>query len=341
MEVKKNKSVFSITFKLKYFIINYILLSLNLKYTINDDDCIICNTILNSIICVGDKKCRFINIAKYSNGDLVVETNKPGSKIRYFYGMDTEGNPLFDNNKLYYLSLEANSQTEDKYNHRHEAENFIAEINNKEYLISISKADKCIEIYDLFNPRLEAQVPTSEILEHEMENDRGSAIKFQGIDEYLFSFINEDTFYLKKLKFDSTDISNNHPVIEGYDLSESKGKSVTCFLTDSNNILCLFVHKRHLYYYMYISVYDDNLDKKQDIFLDYQYDVTIKEDYFSKCIHLEGEAGAFAFIYKNEEVFNALILFKYYDIESNEINDYFQVTSIILDKKFYFTLLIK
>ena len=140
---------------------------------------------LNSIICIGDKKCRFINIAKYSNGDLVVETNKPGSKIRYFYGMDTEGNPLFDNNKLYYLSLEANSQTEDKYNHRHEAENFIAEINNKEYLISISKADKCIEIYDLFNPRLEAQVPTSEILEHEMENDRGSAIKFQGSGNVL------------------------------------------------------------------------------------------------------------------------------------------------------------
>ena len=79
MEIKKNKSLFAITFKLKYFIINYILLSLNLKYTRNVDNCIICNTMLNSIICIGEEKCRFINIATYSNGDLVVETNKPGS----------------------------------------------------------------------------------------------------------------------------------------------------------------------------------------------------------------------------------------------------------------------
>jgi hypothetical protein len=268
---------------------------------------------LNSIICIGEEKCRFINTATYSNGDLVVETNKPGSEIRYFYGIDTQGNPLFDNNQLYYLSLEANRQTEDKYNHRHEAENFIAEINNREYLISISKADKCIEIYDLFNSRLEAQVIASEILEHNMDNDRGSATKLKGTNEYLFPFINEDTFYLKKLKFDSTDISNNHPVIEENDLSESKGKSVSCFLTDSNYIMCLFGHKRNSYYNMYISVYDDNLDKKQDKYLDYQYEVNIEEDYFSKCVQLEGDAGAFAFMYKNEEVFNAIILFKYYE----------------------------
>ena len=331
MDYKKKGNVYRILFKLKYFIIYFFLLLINPKYTKNDD-CLICNTMFNNIICMGDRDYRFINIATFSNGDLVVETNKPDSIVRYFYGIDSKGKPLFENNQ-YYLSIEVNGQTEDFYNYRHESENFIATINNKEYLISISQADS-IELYDLFNSRIESQVLTSYFLKQTMDNYRGSSTKINGSNDILFSFRYLDKFFLKVLKFNSTDIANNKTVIKETSLSDSKGKSVSCFMTDSSYIMCLLARKRHTRYHIYINVYDRDLDEKQNKYLDdYRYELNIEEDYFSKCLHLEKEAGIFSFVYKNDEVYNIIIFFKYYRSVRREIRDYFNIDSILLDKK--------
>ena len=336
MRDKKNDCSYLIRFSINYYIISLFLFFLNLRKT-RTDVCRESNTtyssqLLNNIICIKDQG-RFINIATFSNGDLVVETNKPHATNRTFYGIDSNGKPLMENDQ-YYLSIEVKGKTTNEQNQRNHSENFIAIIDNKEYLISVSQSDRCIELYNLTNSKIESQEQTIQIFSKYIENDRGSATKYTGSNSILFTFFSDDTVYLNKLNFISKDIKNNNPVKKSKELFNSKGKSVSCFTTDTNFIMCLTIHKRNSFHYMYINAYDNDLVEKNNIYFDdFKYQINVGEDYFSKCIHLEKEAGIFSFIYRNNEIYSAVIMFKYFKSDTNEIKDYYEVTSILLDKK--------
>ena len=265
MRDKKNGCYYLINFTIKYYILSLFLFFLNLK-KIRTDVCPESNTtnssqLLNNIICIEDKG-RFINIATFSNGDLVVETNKPLATNRTFYGIDSNGKPLMENDQ-YYLSIEVKGKTNNAQNQRNYSENFIVKIDNKEYLISVSQSDKCIELYNLTDSKIESQEQTFQIFSKYIENDRGSATKYSGSNSILFTFLSDDRVYLKKLNFISKDIKNNNPVKKSTEIINSKGKSVSCFVTDTNFIMCLTIHIRNDYHYMYINAYNnDFLEKK-------------------------------------------------------------------------------
>ena len=70
----------------------------------NDDLCILqyCNeqNLTNrmcNLILIGDKNFTYVNLANYSNGDLIVETTSmPGSSKRMFYGIKKDGREFFN-----------------------------------------------------------------------------------------------------------------------------------------------------------------------------------------------------------------------------------------------------
>ena len=55
---------------------------------------------LNKIIRIGDLNYRYINLASYSNGDMIVETTAyPGTDKRVFYGIKSNGREFFKSAK--------------------------------------------------------------------------------------------------------------------------------------------------------------------------------------------------------------------------------------------------
>ena len=340
-------------------IILYFLFVIN---QIRSDDCIISNITkittkyLNNIKCIGEKNFRYVNFANFSNGDMIVETTAlPDSPKRIFYGIKSDGRPFFDNQQ-YHATIIISGQTESN-NARYEGEIFIISIDNNEYLFSIGKGDnKYAELYDLSNLKTKSQVKITTFLNgSKMINIRGSAINFKldDINYVLFSFIdNSDSYYLfslRLLSFNSNDIINNNPVKKSYS-TESIGKSVSCFITSSNNIICMFLISRYSsliksnYYtaHIYIGVYNSDLNKILEEKTEYiMTDSSNEFNIFLKCIHLEREAGTFAFYNSNRD--NVLdyyelntyptIIFKYYDSNSS-INNYFNSNLVInLNKK--------
>ena len=134
------------------------------KDDLNSTLCEINNTIiktqwLTQIINIGELGYRYINIVSYSNGDMVfLASSFPRSNGRIFYGINKDGRPFFNNQstneKEYIYKMEVN-QTDNCY--KYEGESSVIKLSGKnnnsgkEYLVSTSKRDSFIEIYDFDN----------------------------------------------------------------------------------------------------------------------------------------------------------------------------------------------
>ena len=295
-----------ITLKINYLIKSIVILII--IDCINSNDCFISNSTtiisqwLNNIICLGDQGLKYINIATYSNQSLIVEaTSNPDSPYRVFYGIKKNGEPFF-NDSQYHFQIKISGQTQAN-NARYEAEIFIVEIDNKEYLLSIGAGtNKYAELYDLSTGEIISQVLSKTFLGvSEISNTRGSATNFISSEEtyIIFSFLNsEPDLYIKKLYFTSTDIVNNNPVIKTY-TTDSKGKAVSCYVTESNYVVCLFLQKDQvIWFYYFIGIYDLNLSRKSETRTEYYAVESLLSstfDYFLKCFLLEGNIGVFIF----------------------------------------------
>ena len=154
-------------------------------------DCIINNTIiktqwLNNIILIGGSGFRYINFASYSNGDMIVcTTSFPVQPERIFFGLTTDGKPLFKENEeeKFFYSINITNASVVQY----EAEYYIIKSSNsenygKEYFFAVSKVGCNAELFDFENNR--AYVKTSH--------------SFSGI-EYIFS--NRNAFISLEKKF--------------------------------------------------------------------------------------------------------------------------------------------
>ena len=352
--------------KNKYFAINFIFklftLLLNFNFIITDN-CIISNrTIitsqwLNNIICLGDDNFRYVNFATYSNGSMIVEaTAIPDSPKRMFYGVQRDGEPLFSNGQ-YHTTVEISGQMESN-NSRYEGEIFIVPINGKEYVFSIGKGNnKFAELLDLNNCETKSQLLATTFLSaSKIISILNYPTSFKNGDNYYFIFPfvdndgNSNTFYVKKLFFSSTNIIANAPVVKSNFISSSCGKTTSCFVTNSSYIICLFnsectyITTLRWFSFPYyranitIGVFSQDLVTKKIFTLnDYMIDFSDNYNYFSKCIHLEGETGVFIYYKatrKNREVtFEAYptILFKTFD-GSSSLNNYLSISSISLSQ---------
>ena len=338
--VKFHFSTYLLTKKLFYFYL--------LFYFILSNDCIITNKTkissqwLNNIICLGDKSLTYVNFATFPNGDMVVESTAIPDNLeqRVFYGIKRNGEPLFSNGE-YHSIIKISGETKSN-NARYEAEIFNITIDNKDYLFSIGLgSNEYAELYDLNKSETISKVLSTTFVDNsDISNVRGSSTSFisSGQNYIIFPFLGDDTkLVIKRLYFSSTSLSNN-PIDKSYSVT-SKGNSVSCFITINKFVLCLFLQKSSLWQYYYIGIYNENLVKIKEIKTDYYTtDLTLKYYIYSKCIHLENEAGAFIF-YKAYQITTVLLAMETYptiifkSTDGTSITNYFSYDEYEINKK--------
>ena len=151
---------------------------------------------LTSVIWVGEKNFRYINIATFSNCDLIVETtSNPGTSQRVFYGLKKNGQNFFNDNGIFtpYYSTNVSDQDDNSGNVRYEAELFTAinKQDQKEYLISIPRYRQFLELFDFDNKAIYQAQAKNKILGSRMISYKQSATYYISDDNenyILFSY---------------------------------------------------------------------------------------------------------------------------------------------------------
>ena len=313
------------------------------KNEFRNKTCVIDNQIvktqwLNDIIWIGEENFRYVNIANNSNGDMIVETTSfPPSEKRLFYGISREGNPLFKDNN-FFSSINVTEQAGNPDKGRYEGEIFFYKSpnNNKEYLVSIGKNFQYVEAYNFNKNEVFYQKSSTSFFGKEITGLRGSAFNYEinenGINNsyIIYGFISYSNFYLKKILFSSNNQIKNESIYE----TSVGGTSVSCFMTDSKNIICFYALKKSILHYFYIIALNQELEEKESTSLDYHLDSD--NYYFFKCIHLKEEIGVFILyglnIIFNPNINNPIILIKTYVSTSKKFTNYLDINRIILDK---------
>ena len=290
---------------------------------------------------------------------IVEATAIPDSPKRMFYGIQSDGEPLF-NNKQYHTTIVISNQNESN-NTRYEGEIFIVPINGQEYVFSIGKGNnKYAELLDLNKCETKSQqLAITFFSATKIVSVLNYPTSFKVGDKYYFIFpfidegSNSEIFSIKKLYFSSTDIITYNPILKSYsyyDLSSPPcGRSTSCFVTDSNYIICLYNSLNFYFISAYtIGVYSSDLEKivivyplsnNNNVYFPYYYayDADNIFQFFSKCIYLEGETGLFIFYKATASGMNwimdtyPIILFKTFD-GSSSLNDYLSISEISLSQ---------
>ena len=292
------------------------------KEEYNNGTCKINNTIVETQwftnIISFDINYKFINFATYSNGNMAVETTSyPPTSNRIHYGISKNGRTFLRNNKYQRLSYTYEPNID-----RYESETFIITINDKnknEYLLSIGKGAQYVEIYDLNTNFLypKFQDLAYNCLGFHRTNSRGFSFNYisQNKKYHIFGAINNTDFYLIKLFFNSSDFRNKPPIIQTSNPIDGKGKSVSCFLSKSNYIICFLYHPKDVnenitLNYAHITAFDldfNELEGKIDL-----PDASTLSSTFLKCTHFKEDIGVFVY-------------YRYY-----EDNSYENLTRIII-----------
>ena len=305
----------------------------------NNKLCTINNTIfktqwLNNIIFLGEENFEFINFAKLSNGDMIIETTSSRtSDIIIVYILNNEGTPYLKQNNIY-KSLEINNNQNNKG--RVLVNIFIETINDVQYLVNIEQGDFYTRIYNLKNFKEISKVLTKNFLKYKPSNNIGFSTNYllENKDIILFGFYdtNKD-IRLSKINIISTDIINFNPILKSKTFELCTENSVSCFVTDLNNIICLAVVEVLNIYYARITVFNQEFSElEKELLSSYVY---TKKNSFLKCIHLKGEIGVFIYFYYTSKLFSTTnyhpyLAFKEYNGKS--ITNYFS-NEIELDKK--------
>ena len=137
-----------------------------LKVELDSNNCYINNTIiknqwLNNIITFGELTFRYINIASYYNGDMVVETTScPEMNKRIFFGLKQNGRPFFNNKinmeeTLYYSNDIINKENDNTIG-QYESIGIIVRHNDTkgEYYLSLPKLYDNAELFDFSNDNI-------------------------------------------------------------------------------------------------------------------------------------------------------------------------------------------
>ena len=301
---------------------------------------------LNNFISLEISYLRYVSFASFSNGDMILQIGTfPNSYFRIFIGFQKNGRCLFKNHSAYHYLFHA-EQDIDIYE-KYESENIVirpsGNKNNKskEYLMSVSKMNSFVEIYDFENDKIYQKILYDFSKMKYIDSYQNMAIPlFSNTSDYyyLFGFIgnnsdfHEQKFIIQKHIFNS---------IENFHEKETLNKSIifdkeavhylktgfSCFQTKKQFIICFFLTSSKEYI---IVVFDSDLNEKSKITLP-STELFFRETFY-KCVHLKDEIGIFAY-YKyylsdNPQYFPILV-FKEYK-ENNLVN--YNFPDIILNK---------
>ena len=321
---------------------------------------------LNSIIYINEEKCIYFNIVVSENNNLYyLLSSYRKSKNRFLYLLNNEGYGLINKESPFFIT----ALNETKPVGRYESVIFIIKLlsdsDNNEYLLSLSKSNQYLEIYDFVSNNVYFQ-RAEIVLGNGIANIFsviGTNLKLKKANNTyiigLLAYISNQNnifdvpyFYLEKGNFTSLDIVNNKPIFDSIRIESSKAKIVSCYETSSNFIVCFYQNPEFKYI---MIVYDYDLNEKTNITISEGSSKEGNNNLFFKCIHFFEDTGVFGY-FSNDE--NPIIIFKFkkysnidniisdcYDtIPELSINDiFFNNESVAMcdmikieDKKFYY-----
>ena len=257
---------------------------------------------LNNIISVGEKDFRYINFISTSKGEMIFITSSiPTNQNRIFFGINSQGSPIFKDLNGSGTYIIKKTVTRGSNYERYESETGSIKINNdndvnKEYFISIGKAQTYTEIFDFINYEkniIEMSYTTtigfnteiySGCLINYFENDINyyfycSLIVFE--KNYIFSLIKLSFTY----NLDRNISCNNE---KGKNYPSLNKKIVNCYLITSK-LLCLYIsdnnkYKMILFNTSLVQLYETELPIQSN------NDLT-----FFKLFHLKDNIGVFTY----------------------------------------------
>ena len=273
--------------------------------------CILTNHIIKSqnltnIIYIGDFKFRYVNFASYSNGDMVFETTSNSElNKRIFYGLKQNGRPLFkdknNGDEIPFYSKKTNNEA------KFESESLVIKhsLNGKEYYLSISKEDCYTELFDFENDEYFSKTTSLFVSFLNVESLRHSffplSTKNTGNNYYyMFCFVGSynnpfdpGTFlFFQKHIFKEGEFSKETTFVTGTHESNGFGKGISCFQSESEFIICLYLTKIDETIYINFMKYEQDLQNSKN----YNFSLTYTdEEIFLKCLHLKGDVGLFAY----------------------------------------------
>ena len=261
---------------------------------------------LTNIIIFGDMNARFINFASFSNGDFVVEATpcKLIKAIRFFFGLKNNGRDLFkiNNKETPFYSFEI--LNENNSGKKYQGEIQIATMNqenNKEYLLSLSKAESYAELYDFENGEMYKKY-IIDIVGVSQQNERQISLAIKssdGIYYSIYGFIYESQLYLYKFSLNTKNSLESIPNIQPTKRSNARGNNISCFETKNKRIVCFYYadysNDNNGKPFIYVMSHDFNKIANTVINFEGYFD----ESSFIKCIHLYNESGVFSFYDNN------------------------------------------
>ena len=264
---------------------------------------------LTNIIIFGDNNARYINFATFSNGDFIVEATpcKLIISVRFFFGLKKNGRNFFKINgeETQFYSYKLVDGEEDNSGKKYEGEIQIATMNqedNKEYLLSLSKAESYAELYDFENMEIYKKKMVL-LFGIENLNERQISLSIKSSDNKYYSiygFIDGSEISIFKFSLDMKNSIESSSNFSPKKRSDAKGSSVSCFETTINKRIVCFYYSNAGKPAIYIM--DHNLEEKGYNYINFNnyYD----SESFIKCIHFKDEIGVFAFYdYDNNKIY--------------------------------------
>ena len=267
---------------------------------IKSKECIISNSIiktqwLNDIILVGEEDFRYTKLITTSNGELIFATSScPRNKDRIYYGIDINGNPIFNDE---YIIKKTIVRNEEKFE-RYESQIGLVKINgnsnsDKEFIINIGKSRTYAEIFDYIDYENSIiEIDYEQIVNENIKSFFGGSINTieGGKNYFIFAFINsDDKFCIAKLYFEydsNGNIKCSKKKNQSY--SAQDNRIVTCY-SYNEIIICAYFSSNNK---LKIIIFDFSLTKLEDKDLSITSDTSLN---FHKLIHLSGNIGLFSY----------------------------------------------
>ena len=302
--------------------------------------------LINNIIYLGGENFRYNHFSLNSKGDMIIDTTSfPGNNERRFFGLKKNGRPFFyneNNIETPYRTLFA-SDLNNTNQQKIEGESSFIIISNQndsnleEYLLSFSKEDNYIELYD-FDNNLIITKKSSEYFGKTIISNVCSFFKAESrIDNkynyyiaYIYLDKNNSKFYVQRNYFTSKNIN----IKKEYHKDTGSAKSalnktiISCFETESKKIVCFYQNEKNKKYN--ILTFNESFANTSQ---SYTQLIEASEEYnlFYKAIHLKEEIGAFIYFINSDDK-NPIFSLKICYHKDNKFYDYNDFGNVVLNK---------
>ena len=284
----------------------------------------------------------YIDIITSLNGKLIVFCNSEydSDSIRLFYFLESNGRYSFkdkyseeEQKEIPYLSYDLSKENRGDFTNIFSFKVNGRNMDNKEYLISISNNNDLINIYDIegeyYNP-VEINILFN-IDNFKISSYVNTFFQIGNSNNYILAFIANNNevnyFYLCKIDFSSYNFNGFSILNDNMKIFESSNaKIVSCFESDSKYLICFYQDR--LYNYQEI-VFDQNyVLKKNGTIVARSPDEDLDEEKYFEGVHFTEETAAF--LYYNGS--KPTIIFKKYNInEENIVNHFNSIEQIELN----------